>query len=452
MRRRGFTLRRRRRARGRQHGLAMLAVITAVALCMVIINEFSTATTIDVFQSRNNLDQMRGHFLARSSLNITELLLRLQRRVDKDTSGLIPPGTQITMFADQLMMAFGGDHEMVEDAIGISADQVKGLGAGIGTFGVEITPVDGKINVNCAYHGAGNADTRLTATMIQSLLYPAAFDLLFQEEDAEGWRRDRKTQVLAIIDYIDSDTVKSDFRDDKLERTSGPEDYGYENLRDTYKAKNNRIDSVSELKLVRGVDDRFWTLFGKAFRAHGKCKVSLRGLDDAKVIAAIIALSAKDPNDEGLRNPQALWALANLVLLGKDYGFYYADYKEFEDMVKDPRAMFASGMPGAGGTGTGTGTGAGTPAPTPNNMPLPGGIVLPPGFTGIELDRDHLDDIADAGPLDNYEVKAWGEVKRAPLVSSRRTIRAFWNQSHQNQKARNRDLTKVGAWLYMREE
>ncbi len=451
MRRRGFMLRRRRRARGRQHGLAMLAVITAVALCMVIINEFSTATTIDVFQSRNNLDQMRGHFLARSSLNITELILRLQRRVDRaPPEAGIPPGTQITMFADQLMMAFGGDHEMVEDSIGISADQVMGLGADIGTFGVEITPVDGKINVNCAYEGAGNELTKLTATMMLSLLYPTAFDLMFQEEDAEGWRRDRKTQVLAIIDYIDSDTVKSDFRDDKLERTSGPEDYGYENLRDTYKAKNNRIDSVSELKLVRGVDDRFWTLFGKAFRAYGTCKINLRGLDDAKVIAAIIALSAKDPNDLGLKNPQALWALANLVLLGKDYGFYYADFKEFEDMVKDPRATFASGMPGAGGEGAGTGTGA--PAPNPSNMPLPGGIVLPPGFTGIELDRAALQRIADTQALDNYEVKAWGEVKRAPLVSSRRTIRAYWNQTHQNQKARNLQLTKVGAWLYMREE
>jgi len=446
MRRRGF-IRRRRARGGRQRGLAMLAVITAVALCMVIINEFSTSTTIDVFQSRNNLDQMRGHFLARSSMNLTELILRLQRRVDNAPPEIVPPGTQVTMFADQLMMAFGGDNEMVEDSIGISADQVKGLGAGIGTFGVEITPVDGKINVNCAYFGASNASAQLTATMLQSLLYPAAYDLMFQEEDAEGWRRDRKTQVLAIIDYIDSDTVKSDISENKLIRTSGPEDYGYENLRDTYKAKNNRIDSVSELRLVRGVDDRFWTLFGKAFRAKGSCKINLRGLDDAKVIAAVIALSAKDPNDEGLRNPQALWALSNLVLLGKDYGFYYADYKEFEDMVKDPRAMFASGMPGAAGAGT-----PGAPAPTPSNVPLPGGIELPPGFTGIELDRDLLDNIAETKPLDNYEVKAWGEVKRAPLVSSRRTIRSFWNQTHQNQQARNAQLTKRGAWLYLREE
>ena len=81
MKSRGFHIRRRRHGK-RQHGVAMLAVITAVAICLVIVNEFGTSTTIDMMQSRNNLDQMRAHFLARSSLNITELIIRLQRRLD----------------------------------------------------------------------------------------------------------------------------------------------------------------------------------------------------------------------------------------------------------------------------------------------------------------------------------------------------------------------------------
>lgn len=422
----------------------MLAVITAVAICMVIVNDFGTRTTIDVMQSRNNLDQMRGHFLARSSLNLTELILRLQKEIDGAPPEFVPPGTQITMFADSLMMAFGGDHTMVEDAIGISADQVKGLGAGIGTFGVEIVAVDGKVNVNCAYENPGPT-AELTSTLIMSLLYPAAFDTVFEEEDAEGWRRDRKTQAMAIIDFIDPDTVKSEIVNNKMERTSAPEDYGYENLRDTYKAKNNRLDSVSELKLVRGVDDRFWTLFGKAFRTYGSCKINLRGLDDAKVVAAIIALSAKDERDPVLMNPAALWAISNLVLLGKDYGFYYTTPQEFIDFVAKPREMFA----GLGGGGTGTGTG--TTPPPPSNAPLPGGIELPPGIDGIELDSAKLGRITESKPLINYEVRAWGEVQRAPLVSSRRTLRAFWNQEHTNQQPRNAASTN-GAWFFLREE
>src|SRR5690606_12324134 len=108
-------------------------------------------------------------------------------------------GVQITDFADPLMAAFGGDEEQVQAAIGLSMSQTKGLGSDIGTFGVRITPIDGKINVNCTSMG----DVALLARSIQSLIYPAAFDPIFEEPDADGWRRDRRTQVASIIDYID---------------------------------------------------------------------------------------------------------------------------------------------------------------------------------------------------------------------------------------------------------
>lgn len=447
-RRRGLQLRLRRRrplAR-RQRGIAMLAVITAVAICMVIVNEFGTSTTIDVMQSRNNLDQMRGHFLARSSLNLTELILRLQGEIDKQAAGGGVAadqlkGIQLTQQADSLMAAFGGDVEQVESAIGFSADKVKGLGAGIGMFGVRITPVDGKINVNCA---AGSVEeSKLVATMLQSLIYPSAFDPIFEEPDGDGWRRDRKTQVTAIIDYIDKDQSKSEIRDDQLQRTSGGEDYGYENLRDTYKAKNDRIDSISELKLVRGVDDRFWTLFGNSFRTYGGCKVNLRAVDDPKIIVAILALAVKDPNDQLLQNPGAMWAIANMILTSMQFGSYFETPEEFAKLAEDPQAFFTEL---ANPTGEG-GTANPTPAPA-----IPGLPQLPPGVTGIVLDPAKLGSVSEAKAVQNYQVEAWGEVAREPLVMSRRTLRAYWNQTHTNQRARNQQLTPTGAWLYLREE
>lgn len=437
--------------RRRQHGVAMLAVITAVAICLVIVNEFGTATTIDTMQARNNLDQMRAHFLARSSLNLTELIVRLQRRLDNapgqagqmglgaDALASLE-GVQITDFADPLMAAFGGDEEQVQAAIGLSMSQTKGLGSDIGTFGVRITPIDGKINVNCAASGTP-AEVSLVARSIQSLLYPVAFDPIFEEPDADGWRRDRRTQVAAIIDYVDRNQSRIEIRDDAVESTGGPEDYGYENLRDQYKPKNDKLDSVAELKLVRGVDDRFWTLFGNAFRVQGGCKVNLRGLDDAKVAAAIIALAAKDPNDPVLRDPAALWALANLVLQAPQFGFYFSGQdglNMFAQFVKDPAAAFA-GFAGAGEEG-------GQNVPTP---PMPG---VPPGLRGVELDVQKLGQVASTTAIENYQVEAWGEVTRPPFMPARRTIRANWDQEFQNQQVRNIQLTRKGAWLYLREE
>ena len=65
------------------------------------------------------------------------------------------------------------------------------------------------------------------------------------------------------------------------------EDYGYESLKDRYYAKNNYIDTVGELKLVRGVDDRFWTLFGSSFTAYGSCKTNVSALTNSQLIAAV---------------------------------------------------------------------------------------------------------------------------------------------------------------------
>jgi hypothetical protein len=457
VKRRGFHIRRRRVGK-RQHGVAMLAVITAVAICLVIVNEFGTSTTIDMMQSRNNLDQMRAHYLSRSSLNITELIIRLQRRLENGAKqargnpmlaalGNLE-GVQITDFADPLMAAFGGDAEQVQSAIGLSMSQTKGLGSDIGTFGVRITAVDGKINVNCA--DSDNNQTGLLVRSLQSLLYPPAFDPIFEEPDADGWRRDRKTQIGAIIDYIDHDQIKVDIQDDKpFERGGGgPEDYGYENLKDTYKPKNNKLDSVAELKLVRGVDDRFWTLFGNAFRVQGSCKVNLRGLDDAKVAAAVIALSAENKDDQGLRNPANLWALANLVVQAPQFGFYFTGdegYETFATFVSDPQAAFA-GFAAGGENGQ-----SGQPAAPPL------GLNIPPDLRGVKIKVDDLKKVATTDAIQNYQVEAWGEVTRPPFLPARRTLRASWNQEITNQQKRKNALTGAesspkGNWLYLREE
>ena len=91
---------------------------------------------------------------------------------------------------------------------------------------------------------------------IDALVYFQAYDPVFEEADAEGWRRDR-----AHAGRRDPRLHRQ--RHDAAQRDRGTtEDYGYESLKDRYQPKNNYIDTLGELKLARGVDDRFWTLFG----------------------------------------------------------------------------------------------------------------------------------------------------------------------------------------------
>lgn len=442
--------RRRPRTQRERAGMALLMVTTAVAICMVITNEFGTRTTIDSLQAKNNLDQMRAHFLAQSSLNITNLVLRLQKRLDKAAkdmkgSGMqqaLPfdlEGVQITEYADSLMGAFGGPADQVEAAIGLPPEDAKGLGLDIGSFRVFIKPIDGKINLNCAKSSGPNQ--KLLRTQLQFLFYPRAFDPIFEEEDAEGWRRDRKTQIDAIIDYIDDNL-------DRADTPGAPEDYGYEGLTDKYKAKNRPLDSVSELRLVRGVDDRFWTLFGNSFRVAGSCKVNLRSLDDPKIIISLFSAAAKDENDPLLRNEPYLYALAETVMLGKTFGIYYTEPQEFLDFVKDPMAALA--VPDASQAAT-----AATQASAVTNQ-IPQ-IVRELG--GLELELAKLNQVALSQGVTLYDVEVRGEIDRASsLVPLRRTIHATWDSTWVPQQT-SRITTKLpnsegnnGGWLYLREE
>src|SRR5262245_37675753 len=95
--------------RNKQRGIALVTVLIALAIALVISNEFGTSTTVDSTAASNYRDQMRAHFLARSAVNLAELVVRIQQRLDniKEFRGQV----QITDFADQLVAPMCGDPE-----------------------------------------------------------------------------------------------------------------------------------------------------------------------------------------------------------------------------------------------------------------------------------------------------------------------------------------------------
>ena len=429
-----------RRARRRtQRGIALVMVLIAIAITLVISNQFGTTTSIDMIAAANYRDQMRSQFLARSASNLSELVIRLQQRIDnvKELRGMV----QITDFADQVLLAFCGGAEEVQAAVGFSPSDAKGLGADIGTCGIvgQITTEDDKININCSNGNEATAATLKSA--LDALMFFPAYDGVFEEADAEGWRRDRALQVSSIIDYVDSNGQR-------VRERGTTEDYGYESLKDQYKAKNNYIDTVSELKLARGVDDRFWNLFGAAFTVYGGCKTNLSALSNSQLIAAILYLAAKNPNDPILQNPVKLFQLAGLVAKAKQFGMTFSSVDDFIDFVKDPAAQIgqiaASGASGGSAASAALNAGA-----------VPGGSEK----IGMELDKAKLGQIATAGPRRTYRVQAWGEIERkqknadgTPVYPPiRTTINGVWDTKVVLQNVRKAPVPK-GAWVYMRED
>jgi len=116
--------------RKNQRGIALVTVLIAIAITLVISNEFGTTTSTDMIAAANYRDQVRSKFLAASAQNLGELVIRIQQRLDniKALRGMV----QLTDYADQLILPFCGGPEEVQAAIGFSSTQIKGLGADIG--------------------------------------------------------------------------------------------------------------------------------------------------------------------------------------------------------------------------------------------------------------------------------------------------------------------------------
>ena len=418
-----------------ERGIALIIVMSFITLLVGLVAEYSTNTTVNYVSAINARESMRAQFLNRSGANLAQLILRVQTDVlDKNRKFL--GDIQLTDYTGLFMGAFGGSAEEVKDLSammgGFDGEAIKGLGVSAGQFDVQITSEDGKLNMNCA-NGSETSRKNLR-TQLEALLYFEAFNPIFESPDADGCNRNREVQVSAMMDYIDKDKGKSGQR-------GSSEDYGYQSLDDRYRAKDNYIDTTSELKLIRGIDDRFWTLFGSQFTVYGDCKVNIGSMQDPKLIASVIFLSAKSPEDPVVKDPALLWKLAKRVAEARSFGIYFDDLKAFSDYVKNPDGAL-SDLLGGGGV---------------NGQPLQADVAnaaqaVDP-VQGVELDEQKLGQVASSGPRRLYRVEVTSSVGSSPNGEPRfqRKLIGIWDTEVQNQNMRNQEYRR-GSWVFWREE
>jgi len=435
----------------RERGIALAIVMLVIAITLVMSSDFGTETTTDLLAAANYRDQMRAHFLARSALNFGQIIIHIQSQLDSTSNSKTVNLTQITDYADQLMAPFCGSAGEVKDTIGFTTNEIKGLTADVGTCGFNgpITTDDDKLNLNCA----NTSSQGVIQAALFALIYPIAYDGLFNDNDAEGWHRDRETQVAAFIDYIDTNTMH-------LSQRGTTEDYGYENLKDRYYPKDsavghhtgNYVDTIGELKLVRGVDDRFWTLFGAAMTVYGGCKINMSYATNPQLIAAVLYLSAQNQNDPVVLDPKRLFLLAGYVAKAREFGETFGSNGDFINFVKDPSSavqMIAS-------QDQGTLSGSAASAALSQGLPgLSGGEKI-----GLVLDPNHFSQIAQVTQVRRtYRVQAYGEIERAQknkdnsavFPSIRSTYNGVWDTKVVPQNVRKPPVPN-GAWVFLRED
>jgi general secretion pathway protein K len=441
----------------RQAGIALIVVTVTLAVLGAVVGDFSFNARVDLEAAANARDTLRAEYLARSGMQLSRLLIKVQQSVlDKNRQYI--GDIQIADFAPYLMKAFGGaadERAGLGALLGIDATQMKGLGVGKGaTFDVAMTSDDGRINLNC---GGGLNPNQQQAQALYGLLaalfWPPRYDnppwRIWGWPDSDGQIAQRDETARAIIDWTDMDESQfmpmATLPGGQAPSTSGggAEAYNYDGTRDPYKARNNFFDTLEELNLVRGVGDNFWGTFGEMFTVYGGCQVNVGAIPPEKwpIMAAIIRYAAKDPTNQVLMDDLQVAAIAQRILglMQMTGGAVVQNVTQLVNFINDPEAAMQSMMQGGGGSG---GSGGGSSSSSSSQ-----------GALGIQLDVAKANQVMVMQARRIYRLDAVGTIERTKDKKIEVHIRGIWDSEHVNQNTTSADPNDLkGTWVYWRQD
>lgn len=311
---------------GTQRGVALILVLTTLAILTSIGVDFSYSTRVNLKLAENLRDETRALYLARSAINMARLLLHFQKQLDAAggqamaglsqlATALSPqqgkaaaalPGAAAAGASSSLGIrlwelipidsnafsalltggglpdgadpgALGADRDRddrlarereKESQRPLTAPPLTGplspFGAFDGSYSAKVNDENSRINV-VGLNGLGGQPL---ATLIQlrAMMADPKYDFLFDEEDANRDRVRRDDVILALKDWIDEDETGSGIDPTNTRNpfvnAFSDENGSYSRYTPRYKAKNARPDSLDELFQVYGFNDRFMAAFG----------------------------------------------------------------------------------------------------------------------------------------------------------------------------------------------
>jgi general secretion pathway protein K len=280
-------------ASGRQRGVALLMVLIAMTILAAMTVDFMESSEVYVANTANQRDSLKAEYLARSSVNLSRLMLSVQPLLGGAFN------FPFWQYADVIMEPFTsteGDPGMMGDLIGINLAGSEGLGIADGDFSVLIVDEDSKINVNVGGTASVKERERMV-TQLAMLMSPMEYDTLFDRQTEGGKFFERQDVICEIIDWADPDEDLCDL--------SGPEDVSYYSSMDPeYGRKNAPYDSLEELHLVQGIGDDFWSAFvdpnpedpeQRVMTVWGRGQVNVNTAP-AQVLFAQVCMAAADEN------------------------------------------------------------------------------------------------------------------------------------------------------------
>jgi general secretion pathway protein K len=377
-------------------GVAMLLVLVGIAVLALVANEVRYNSVIELRLATNQRDELRAHYLAKSGISLSRLVLRFQKQMDgiqiPNISGMLsglfgsltgaPPAgaaaTGAAAAAAPPAVAGGGsmsiqlwrmakiDCHMLEQMVPeydekgkpvkaaapskskkfdfddenpelAQAQAQRRFGSFTGCFDTVITDEEERINL--AKLDAPGATAFVLLQQLVATLGDKKYEFLYEKEDANKVKVAPTDVIINLRDWIDEDesgsTLNFSGTGDPFMKGFSDENGGYAKYEPAYRAKNGRFDSLDELYMVHGINDRFMAAFGNKLTVYPDVNARLNINTDDPILLEVAIRSVADPlkPDPRLADPIFMDTLIKKIRAARIFALFGMSAADFVNIV-----------------------------------------------------------------------------------------------------------------------
>ncbi len=378
-----------RRARKAERGVALLLVLVGLAVLALLAQENRYNAIVEQRMATNARDEMRAHYLAKSGIGLSRMMLRFQKQMDAiqipNIMGMLgpllggglpgmgapganplgAPGAQPSSMSIQLWRMAKIDCHMLQAMVpeedpkkgGLgpktssskkfdfddenpdlaSAQKNRKFGGFEGCFDTVITDEEERINLNKLDSPALSAQVILSQLM--ATLNDKKYEFLFEKEDSNRVKVTPQDVIIAMRDWVDDDQTGSSLnfsgQGEPFMRGFSDENYSYDKYDPRYKAKNARFDSLDELYMVHGVNDRFMAAFRDRLTVYPDINSRMNINTDDPVLLELAIRTIADPMrpDPRLSDPVFIDTLIKKIRMARVFALFGMSVTDFVNVI-----------------------------------------------------------------------------------------------------------------------
>lgn len=398
----------------KRRGIAMLLVLVGIAMLSLIAMELRYNSVVELRLATNQRDELRAHYLAKSGLNLSRLILRFQKQVDSiqlpnlggllqslggagglqsllggagagGLAGLLGGAGGAAGLAGMLGGAAAGagagaaaptsmsiqlwrmakvDCHMLSAMVpeedpkksGIapskpdkkfkfdeenpdlgSAQAKRRFGTFTGCFDTVISDEEERINLSKLDSPQLTAQVLLAQLM--STLSDKKYEFLFEKEDSNRVKVTPSDIIIGMRDWVDEDETGSqlNFKGQGEPFVAGfsDENSDYSRYDIRYRAKNGRFDSLDELYMVHGINDRFMAAFKDKFTVYPDINSRPNINTDDPMLLELAIRSVADPSrvDPRLSDPIFIDTLIQKIRAARVFALFGMSVIDFMNII-----------------------------------------------------------------------------------------------------------------------